>query len=414
MKRAAAVGAWLVWAAAGACGDGPGAAAVVRLSPARLDFGQLAVGASATRAFDLTNAGGGALEVVAARLEGDGAAAFTLGPWPAPLSPDETGQVAVVFAPTSAGELRARLVLETSAREGEVVALVVGRGQTPCGDAKVDPGEGCDEGPANGTYGHCRADCSAQGPRCGDASVNGPEGCDDGVNDGRYGHCLAGCTGQGPHCGDGAVNGAEACDDALNDGSYGHCLAGCTGPGPRCGDRVVSGPETCDPSAPGAHCCEATCTRSASCPVELWLAVDDAFDLWVDGAHLDGRATGPTSAWHYPLALADGAHLLAVHGQDLSPSQSGFKAVLMEGGVPLDPTGGAGWRLSASDPGAGWELASFDDGAWPGPVSCTDQNGWGQPHVSPLAEAGWVWSTPTCRSSDGAPQGWFRLPFTVP
>jgi cysteine-rich repeat protein len=49
-----------------------------------------------------------------------------------------------------------------------------------CGDGVQSAGEACDEGAQNGTYGHCKADCTGLGPHCGDGTQNGPEQCDDG------------------------------------------------------------------------------------------------------------------------------------------------------------------------------------------------------------------------------------------
>lgn len=50
-------------------------------------------------------------------------------------------------------------------------------------------------------------------PFCGDAKTTGNEQCDDGVANGTYGHCNATCTGPGDYCGDGVTNGPETCDD---------------------------------------------------------------------------------------------------------------------------------------------------------------------------------------------------------
>jgi hypothetical protein len=47
-----------------------------------------------------------------------------------------------------------------------------------CGDGEVGPGEQCDDGLDNGTYGHCSSDCSGPAAHCGDGIVNGPEECD--------------------------------------------------------------------------------------------------------------------------------------------------------------------------------------------------------------------------------------------
>ena len=67
-----------------------------------------------------------------------------------------------------------------------------------CGDGLVQDDEVCDEGALNGTYAHCRDDCSGDGPRCGDGHVDVDAGevCDDGVNDALAGGCLPGCQDQ--------------------------------------------------------------------------------------------------------------------------------------------------------------------------------------------------------------------------
>lgn len=39
--------------------------------------------------------------------------------------------------------------------------------------------EACDDGPQNGAYDACAADCGGPGERCGDGVTNGPEQCDD-------------------------------------------------------------------------------------------------------------------------------------------------------------------------------------------------------------------------------------------
>lgn len=93
-----------------------------------------------------------------------------------------------------------------------------------CGNGVVDPDstESCDDGPLNGQYGKCKADCSGIGPHCGDPVLNnaaqsnpalrGPEVCDEGSLNGSYGHCRFDCTGPGERCGDTRVNGGESCD----------------------------------------------------------------------------------------------------------------------------------------------------------------------------------------------------------
>ncbi len=81
----------------------------------------------------------------------------------------------------------------------------VGDGVTcsTCGDGHVDPGEVCDDGVNNGSYGYCNSTCTGLGPRCGDGITNGPEQCDDG-NSSNNDYCKSDCTNN--VCGDGYQN----------------------------------------------------------------------------------------------------------------------------------------------------------------------------------------------------------------
>lgn len=74
---------------------------------------------------------------------------------------------------------------------------------TTCGDGFVEGEEVCDDGNANGTYGACDANCTAEGPSCGDGIVNGPEEC-DGAN-------LAGATCSSEGAGLGEVSCSSSC-----------------------------------------------------------------------------------------------------------------------------------------------------------------------------------------------------------
>ena len=47
-----------------------------------------------------------------------------------------------------------------------------------CGDGKLDPGEGCDDGANNGDMKACKSDCTKQ--VCGDGKLGPGEACDDG------------------------------------------------------------------------------------------------------------------------------------------------------------------------------------------------------------------------------------------
>ncbi len=110
-----------------------------------------------------------------------------------------------------------------------------------CGDGIQNGSEACDAGAANGTYGHCKADCSGMGPYCGDTNTDTPdEVCDDGNSD-NTDSCVA-C--QAARCGDGYVeSGMEQCDDG-NNVDDDACTNSCTLP--NCGDGVMQQGEACD------------------------------------------------------------------------------------------------------------------------------------------------------------------------
>ncbi len=114
-----------------------------------------------------------------------------------------------------------------------------------CGDGAVQAPEQCDDGALNGTYGHCKADCTAVGFSCGDSLRQPNEACDCGGANGQYAFngikaaasntnapnqclqnpagfnvysCSWDCSGAGPRCGDGIVNGtAEKCDGGFEE-----------------------------------------------------------------------------------------------------------------------------------------------------------------------------------------------------
>jgi hypothetical protein len=91
-----------------------------------------------------------------------------------------------------------------------------------CGDGVLDPGEGCDQGPANGgtAKGACRQDCSIVG--CGDGVLDSGEACDNGRanSDSVPNACRTTCL--APACGDHVVDSEEACDGDVS------CTAHCT------------------------------------------------------------------------------------------------------------------------------------------------------------------------------------------
>ncbi len=92
-----------------------------------------------------------------------------------------------------------------------------------CGNAVVDPGEGCDLGWENNSdLGYCKADCTLA--TCGDGDVwVGVESCDEGPggNLGEYAGCMPDCS-LANFCGDGLLHPSEACDAGEANGTGQH------------------------------------------------------------------------------------------------------------------------------------------------------------------------------------------------
>jgi fibro-slime domain-containing protein len=157
-------------------------------------------------------------------------------------------EIALFHAERHTGQSNFKLTLNRFSRSKSVCTPI-------CGDGIVVKGEVCDDGPLNGTYGHCNKTCTGLGPHCGDNVVQADEGeaCDDGVNLTTYGingkpGCAPGCK-WSPFCGDGNTDSlfGEQCDTKgvkLPDSA---CQLNCTYR-PFCGDGIVQPEygETCD------------------------------------------------------------------------------------------------------------------------------------------------------------------------
>jgi cysteine-rich repeat protein len=117
---------------------------------------------------------------------------------------------------------------ETNTTETETETSTDG-GSGICGDGVLDPGEACDEGPANGPNGACLTDCTHN--ICGDGNLGPDEQCDDGNlvdGDGCSARCVdvptpLSCNGMIWACGDGIDND----DDGLFDTDDPECISPC-------------------------------------------------------------------------------------------------------------------------------------------------------------------------------------------
>jgi fibro-slime domain-containing protein len=139
-----------------------------------------------------------------------------------------------------------------------------------CGDGILVKGEVCDDGPLNGTYGHCNKTCNGLGPHCGDSVVQDDEGeqCDDGVNLTTYGingqrGCAPGCK-WSPYCGDGKTDSlfGEQCDTNGVKLPGSKCEANCTYR-PYCGNGIIDreyGEECDDGNTISGDSCSSFCT----------------------------------------------------------------------------------------------------------------------------------------------------------
>jgi cysteine-rich repeat protein len=122
-----------------------------------------------------------------------------------------------------------------------------------CGDGEVDPGEGCDDGPANDDLGACTTAC--QPAACGDGFMQAGEACDDG-NAVDEDACVAGCKLN--VCGDGHVGPGEACDDPLDLLCTDACALA------TCGDGKQQPGEQCDDgNDDDSDLCLSTCLMAA-------------------------------------------------------------------------------------------------------------------------------------------------------
>ncbi len=191
----------------------------------------------------------------------------------------------------------------------------------------LETDEECDEGTGvNGTYGHCRSDCSGIA-ECGDGITQEPnEQCDSGFANGTYKNCKDDCSGVTGYCGDGTlqkescggaagcdeISGAdEQCDNGYWNGKITNCNYGdkncyvCTeeckqteGTTSYCGDgKVDEDYENCDSGSNNGQFgeCDITCQETVT-----WRCGDGNIDAlhgeecdWGDGVNGTYTTWGP-------------------------------------------------------------------------------------------------------------------------
>jgi hypothetical protein len=167
------------------------------------------------------------------------------GPVGAAADPGTTGSP-MSFDPTDPGlDPTTEADASTGAATGSTSEADTGTTADPttCGNGIVEPGEGCDDGPANDSFAACTDAC--QPNVCGDGKIYaGVEACDTGPANVDTGYCRSDCSLN--VCGDGYLFvGVEECDQGMASPNYGECDENCTVN--RCGDGELDGDhEECD------------------------------------------------------------------------------------------------------------------------------------------------------------------------
>lgn len=146
--------------------------------------------------------------------------------------------------------------------------------------------------------------------------------------------------------------------------------------------------------------------------LRVGLAVDDVFELYVDGVAYGGVEEWWTTHW-YEADLGCGSHTVAVHGTDLHQAISGFIAVVEVDGAVVALTGDGQWRVSGEAPAGDWTAPGYDDGAWGAGWGCdvATARGWWGTSPAELNELGAWWLWP--RDCLALGEGWFRYDFVV-
>ena len=265
--------------------------------------------------------------------------------------PTSTSSTADAMGSTTTGDPTSTSDSDPSSTTGSV-----------CGDGVLDPGEECDDGPANADDAPCSSECVWA--FCGDGLLQPATGeeCDDGPDNSDEGACTQAC--ETAKCGDGLLwEGVESCDlgDDNKAGGYGDCTpTECIWWGPYCGDGVLQKDhEECDLGTEDNEEDGTACTKSCKLDGKVVFVTSESYNGNLGG--LDGADekcntlalaagvanAGKFMAWlstedHSPASRMThhaGRYVLLNGGTIIAESWDDLTDGMLAGAINIDETG---------------------------------------------------------------------------
>ncbi|MBM4393470.1 MAG: choice-of-anchor D domain-containing protein [Deltaproteobacteria bacterium] len=370
----------------------------IEVSPARVNFGEVALGSENVATITVTNAGSGTLLVDSPRLARSNADLTVSALGSSMLAAGATTDFVVTWVPVDGDSLDNAVLVDSNDADEPSVEVPLG-GTLPAGEIEVTP--------SSYDFGTVTVGASTSTPVTVSNVGEGPltvsslrfEATDSDLGVLDYGGLALLPAVLAP--GEATV---VTVSYAPSDGS---------------GDEGTLGIFSDDPDTYEAG---ATFTGQGEDPdpcdgftqhVKLTLTADDAWEGWLDGVSFNapgqyGWDTIDTLEWD----LACGDHALALYATDTAQVIAGVLAAIEVEGTVTFVSGGSGWTMYDTTPPADWTDIAFDDSAWHVPEACGDTSPWGST-PQPLYDLGarWIWWTSDCRNLGEA---WVRLNFTVP